>query len=514
MRSCCPSSDARRPARVHGPLGEPVDAEWGLRGDTAVIEMARASGLALVAGRNDPLRATTFGTGELLRAALDSGVRRAIVAVGGSATVDGGLGALEALDFDLRGADVVVACDVTTPFAEAARVFGPQKGAGAAAVAELERRLGRLADRYRDARGVDVRDLPGAGAAGGLAGGLAAYGARLVPGAALVADVVGLRDAVRATSLVLTGEGRVDATSFAGKVVGHVLGEARALGVPVAIVAGDAERGALPKNVECLTLVELGGSLGPRSGTPDASPPTRRRHSPAPTESRLAPAGSCGNRTVRASLGRQARCTTSNRTGDPHATTHRRRDTLRTAASSDVLVFPTDAGWDDARRAWNLAVDQRPAVVALPGASTTSSTQWTTPARSGSGSPSRARDTARRGTPLDGTMLVNTSRMTGVEVDPKGRTARVAAGTIWGDVVDAAVPHGLTALHGSAPDVGVVGYSLGGGIGWLARKHGLSSSSVLSAEVVTADGEVSTPTPRRTPICSGRCAEAAAASGS
>ena len=257
----CPSAADRRTLRITGPLGEPVDAEWGLRGDTAVIEMARASGLALVAGRNDPLRATTFGTGELLRAALDAGIRRAIVAVGGSATVDGGLGALEALDFDLRGADVVVACDVTTPFAEAARVFGPQKGADAAAVAELERRLERLADRYRDEREVDVRDLPGAGAAGGLAGGLAAYGARLVPGAALVADVVGLRDAVRDASLVLTGEGRVDATSFAGKVVGHVVGEARSLGVPVAIVAGDAERATLPKNVECLTLVELGGSL-------------------------------------------------------------------------------------------------------------------------------------------------------------------------------------------------------------------------------------------------------------
>ena len=257
----CPSSDARRPARVRGPLGETVDAEWGLRGDTAVVEMARASGLALVAGDNDPLRATTFGTGELLRAALDAGLRRAIVAVGGSATVDGGLGALEALDFDLRGADLVVACDVTTPFAEAARVFGPQKGADAAAVAKLERRLERLAERYRTERGVDVRDLPGAGAAGGLAGGLAAYGARLVPGAALVADIVGLRDALRHASLVLTGEGHVDATSFAGKVVGHVLGEARARGVPVAIVAGDAQRATLPSNVQCLTLVELGGSL-------------------------------------------------------------------------------------------------------------------------------------------------------------------------------------------------------------------------------------------------------------
>jgi FAD/FMN-containing dehydrogenase len=166
------------------------------------------------------------------------------------------------------------------------------------------------------------------------------------------------------------------------------------------------------------------------------------------------------------------------------------RTTLRTAASSDVLVFPTDTGWDDARRAWNLAVDQRPAVVALPrtvddvvDAVDYARTLGLKIAVQGTGH-------GAPGTALDGTMLVNTSRMTGVEVDPTGRTARVAAGTIWADVVDAAVPHGLTALHGSAHDVGVVGYSLGGGIGWLARKHGLSSSSVLSAQVVTADGEV------------------------
>jgi glycerate kinase len=266
----CPAPDSRRTARVTGPLGDPIDAQWGLRSDTAVIEMARASGLALVGADNDPLRATTYGTGELLRAALDAGARRAIVAVGGSATTDGGLGALEALDFDLRGADVVVACDVTTTFVDAARVFGPQKGAEPDDVAELERRLERLAEHYREARGADVHDLPGAGAAGGLAGGLAAYGARLVPGAALVADVVGLRDAAQGASLVLTGEGRLDATSFAGKVVGHVLDEARALGVPVGIVAGDTERGATPEGVPCLTLVELGGSVD--RALADASP--------------------------------------------------------------------------------------------------------------------------------------------------------------------------------------------------------------------------------------------------
>jgi glycerate kinase len=256
----CPAASDRRSLRVTGPLGEPVDAEWGMRGDTAVIEMARASGLALVA-ENDPLGATTFGTGELLRAALDAGVRRAIVAVGGSATVDGGLGALEALDFDLRGAEVVVACDVSTSFVDAARIYGPQKGADAAAVRELERRLELLADRYRDEQRVDVRDLPGAGAAGGLSGGIAAYGGRLVSGAALVADMVGLPSALESASLVLTGEGRLDATSFAGKVVGHVTQEAHTLGVPTAIVAGDAEPADLPEGISCVTLVELAGSV-------------------------------------------------------------------------------------------------------------------------------------------------------------------------------------------------------------------------------------------------------------
>jgi glycerate kinase len=256
----CPEPASRRSARVTGPLGETIDAEWGMRDDTAVVEMARASGLALVQGSNDPLRATTFGTGELVRAALDAGVERVLVAVGGSATVDGGLGALEALGFDLRGADVVVACDVATTFVEAAPVFGPQKGADADTVLALERRLAELARRYRDDRGVDVRVLPGAGAAGGLAGGLAAHGARLVPGAELVGELVGLREALAGASLALTGEGRFDATSLAGKVVGHVLAEAGALDVPVAIVAGDADRAHLPAGVGCRTLLEQAGS--------------------------------------------------------------------------------------------------------------------------------------------------------------------------------------------------------------------------------------------------------------
>ena len=259
----CPDPLTLRTARVTGPLGEPVAARWGLRDGTAVVESARASGLALVEGHNDPLVATTRGTGELIRLALEAGARRVIVGVGGSATVDGGLGALEALDFDLRGAEVVVACDVQTRFVDAARIFGPQKGADAAGVDWLEHRLEALAERYRGDLGVDVRELELAGAAGGLAGGLAALGAILRPGAALVAETVGLRTALTAASLVLTGEGRYDATSLAGKVVGHVLAEARAAGVPVAIVAGDVDTdvlAGLPPTVRCVTLASLAGS--------------------------------------------------------------------------------------------------------------------------------------------------------------------------------------------------------------------------------------------------------------
>jgi FAD/FMN-containing dehydrogenase len=163
---------------------------------------------------------------------------------------------------------------------------------------------------------------------------------------------------------------------------------------------------------------------------------------------------------------------------------------MRTAASPEILTFPGDPGWDDARRAWNLAIDQRPAAVATPetvddvvAAVDHARAVGLRVAVQGTGH--GARHDLR-----DGTLLINTARMTGVEIDAEARVARVAAGAIWSDVVDAAVAHGLTALHGSAHDVGVVGYTLGGGVGWLARKHGLSSSSLLSAQVVTADGTV------------------------
>lgn len=232
---------SRRSVRVTGPLGDPVDADYGLTPDSlAIVEMAQASGLALVT-RNDPLRASTRGTGELLAAAARTGARRAVVGVGGSATTDGGLGALDALDWSLGGLDVTVACDVRTPFLEAATRFGPQKGASDAQIALLTRRLERLALEYERRTGVDVTTIEGAGAAGGLAGGLAALGARLEPGFEVVAAEAGLAEAFDGADLVVTGEGRLDASSFAGKVVGGVLEWVAELGVPNrAVIAGQA----------------------------------------------------------------------------------------------------------------------------------------------------------------------------------------------------------------------------------------------------------------------------------
>ena len=229
-----------RTEAVTGPLGDPVDARWAvLAGGVGVVEMARASGLALVSGRNDPLRASTRGTGELIRAAARGGIRRILVGVGGSATTDGGLGAVEALGWSLQGLEVTVACDVTTPFLEAARVYGPQKGASDAQVALLTRRLERLAQEYSNRTGVEVTGFVGAGAAGGLAGGLAAIGARVEPGFEVVAGAAGLEAALQGAALVVTGEGRLDMTSLEGKVVGGVLDWAADAGVPhCAVIAG------------------------------------------------------------------------------------------------------------------------------------------------------------------------------------------------------------------------------------------------------------------------------------
>ena len=231
---------SRRVARVTGPLGDPVDAEWGvLPAGIAVIEMARASGLALVTGRNDPLRASTRGTGELISVARREGFRRVLVAVGGSATTDGGLAAVEAMGWSLQGMEITVACDVESVFPDVARIFGPQKGASDAQVALLTRRLALVADQYRKRTGVDVTAINGGGAAGGLAGGLAAIGAQLVPGFEAVAEAVGLERAFEGATLVVTGEGKLDESSLDGKVVGGVLAWGADLKVPrVAVIAG------------------------------------------------------------------------------------------------------------------------------------------------------------------------------------------------------------------------------------------------------------------------------------
>jgi glycerate 2-kinase len=203
--------------------------------------------------------ASTAGTGELIGAAIEAGATRVIVGVGGSATTDGGLAALRALPVGrLRGVDLVVACDVRTRFVEAAEVFAPQKGATPAQVELLRRRLERLAQLYLTEHGVDVTDLPGAGAAGGLAGGLAVAGARLVPGFDLVADEVALDERVEGADLVITAEGFLDAQSFEGKVVGGVVGLAEGLGVPVVALVGEVFDGAADR-VRTVSLVERFG---------------------------------------------------------------------------------------------------------------------------------------------------------------------------------------------------------------------------------------------------------------
>jgi len=259
---------ANRTTTVSGPLGDPVDAEWRLSGRTAVVEMSRASGLLVAGGAegNDPVAATTYGTGELLLDAVEKGARRIVVGLGGSATTDGGLGALRAM-YPLqrfKGIELVVACDVATRFTDAARVFAPQKGAGAVQVELLERRLAALVDVYLTDYGVDVSEVPGAGAAGGLAGGLLCAGAQLVPGVELVGDLVGLWDAVEEADLVVTGEGLLDVESFDGKVVGGVAALALDLGVPTVAVVGavdpDGLDEVLPEGLRVVSLTDECGS--------------------------------------------------------------------------------------------------------------------------------------------------------------------------------------------------------------------------------------------------------------
>jgi len=267
---------------VTGPLGKKVTAKWGILGDSvsAVVEMAAASGITLVPAKKlNPLVATTYGTGELIRAALDAGCHKLIIGIGGSATNDGGAGMAQALGarlldergeelprggaalaklsrIDISGLDgrltkceVVTACDVTNPLCGkqgASRVYGPQKGATERMCQQLDEALANYAKVIKRDLGIDVMDIPGAGAAGGLGAGLITFlGAKLLSGIEIVSEVVGLTGYLKEASLVFTGEGRIDTQTLFGKTVAGVAARAKAQGIPVialgGAVAGDAE---------------------------------------------------------------------------------------------------------------------------------------------------------------------------------------------------------------------------------------------------------------------------------
>jgi glycerate 2-kinase len=227
-------------ADAHDPLGRELKGCFGLveDGGTAIVETATASGLALVAEEErDAWAASTYGTGELIAAAAQAGAQVIIVAVGGSATSDGGAGALEAIEDagGLGGARLVVLCDVRTPFEHAPKVFGPQKGADDAMIARLETRLDELAASWpRDPRGV-----PMTGCAGGLSGGLwAVHRAVLEPGANWVLDALDFDTRMRASRAVVTGEGKLDEQTLQGKLVGEIGTRARQAGVPLHAIVG------------------------------------------------------------------------------------------------------------------------------------------------------------------------------------------------------------------------------------------------------------------------------------
>jgi glycerate kinase len=230
----------RRRAHAHDPLGRSIETDFGLLEDgrTAVVEVAAASGLTLVADEErDAESASTAGTGELIAAAAGTGARRVLVAAGGSATTDGGAGAIEAIEAagGLGGAKIEVLCDVSVPFERAAEVFAPQKGAGPEAVARLTERLAARAGTLpRDPRGRAMT-----GAAGGLSGGLwAAFGARLVPGAAYVLGLLGFDRRLENADAAVTGEGRLDSQSLEGKLVGEIAKRCREAELPLHAIAG------------------------------------------------------------------------------------------------------------------------------------------------------------------------------------------------------------------------------------------------------------------------------------
>ncbi len=286
----------RRTVRVSGPLGDPVEAGYGMvpgpSGPTAIVEMARASGLELIAeARRDPKRTTTRGTGELIRAALRERPAQIIVCIGGSATNDGGAGMARALGvrlLDAEGREIVaggaglldlaridasrlnpavsrtrfvVASDVDNPLTGpqgASAVFGPQKGATSDDVVLLDRALAHFAAVVHRDLGIDVRHVPGAGAAGGLGAGLVAFlGAHLRPGVGVVMEAVGLRERLSRADLAVTGEGKFDEQSLHGKAPAGVIRAAREAGVPAVVLCGRAE--VRPPDVPVFSLVERFG---------------------------------------------------------------------------------------------------------------------------------------------------------------------------------------------------------------------------------------------------------------
>ncbi|MFF9642105.1 glycerate kinase [Kitasatospora aureofaciens] len=266
----------RVPAKVAGPTGLPVDAALAVRGDTAVVELAQASGLArLPGGRTAPLAAGSYGVGQLIGRAVSMGAKRIVLGLGGSACTDGGAGMVQALGGSLRdaadvelppggaalrrlerielgpladlltGVEVVVACDVDNPLLGprgATAVYGPQKGADGDDLVVLEEGLTRFADQVAAVTGRDVRQAPGAGAAGGVGfAALALLGATMRPGIELLLELLGFDEAVRGARLVVTGEGCLDAQTLHGKAPAGVAAAAARAGVRVAAVAGRLE---------------------------------------------------------------------------------------------------------------------------------------------------------------------------------------------------------------------------------------------------------------------------------
>ena len=288
------TSGGTRRSRAHDPLGREIDAEWGVLGDgvTAVVEMAAASGLPLLEpSERDPRITSTRGTGELILAAAASGAHRIVIGIGGSATNDGGAGMARAFGYrflDRGGNDlpeggaalvrlgridgqtdprlvrpsIEVACDVRNPLLGpegASAIYGPQKGATPEIVHELDAALARYADVVEAFVGRPIRDVPGAGAAGGLGAGLLAFlDARLVSGAELVLRVVGFAERIAGADLVVTGEGRVDRQSGYGKLTGAVTAAARRAGVPVVAIAGSLGAGHETLGLDAIAVASEG----------------------------------------------------------------------------------------------------------------------------------------------------------------------------------------------------------------------------------------------------------------